>query len=585
MFQKRSIQALFYLIIALSLALTACGPAATSTAPPAQPTKASPSTEPTATEGVPAPSGRVVILVSEDPDTLNPYLTTALLASQIYAAVTEPLVQPDQNGEYQPVLAERVPTTKNGDVSADGTEVTWHLRKDVVWSDNTPFTAADVVFTYKAASNADSGSVRSSAFSKVVSVEAVDDYTVVVKYSEFNSSFLDQFQWGILPSSAGDPADMLNWDFNRHPMGTGPFMFKEWVTGDHLTLAANPNYRESGKPAIAELVFQVVPSEEVRVQMMQQGDAQIMMWPGSNLRDVWEADPNIQLELVPGIYILRMFLNLSMPNDGDPGPTPPHPILGDENVRKAIALGIDVDSIVNDLALGRVTRVTSPFALGWYKCDVPPDPYDPETAKTMLEKAGWVDTNGDGIREAHGAKYAPDGTKLSLSMVGYTDFKLLEQTELVMADMLKEIGVDLQVSNVEMSVLFGSWADKAPRKMGDFDILVYDTGAGINPQTHIADYFLSTNIPTDANGGTGADYTRWVNPQADDLINQAGRTPDLADRKALYCQLGQIIHDSYSQIFLYQFQEGHAFSTRISENQVSTWAPLTWDVENWTLAP
>jgi peptide/nickel transport system substrate-binding protein len=418
-----------------------------------------------------------------------------------------------------------------------------------------------------------------------VSVEAVDDYTVVVKYSEFNSSFLDQFQWGILPSSAGDPADMLNWDFNRHPMGTGPFMFKEWVTGDHLTLAANPNYREQGKPAIAELVFQVVPSEEVRVQMMQQGDAQIMMWPGSNLRDVWEADPNIQLELVPGIYILRMFLNLSMPNDGDPGPTPPHPILGDENVRKAIALGIDVNSIVNDLALGRVTRVTSPFALGWYKCDVPPDPYDPETAKAMLEKAGWVDTNGDGIREAHGAKYAPDGTKLSLSMVGYTDFKLLEQTELVMADMLKEIGVDLQVSNVEMSVLFGSWADKAPRKMGDFDILVYDTGAGINPQTHIADYFLSTNIPTDANGGTGANYTRWVNPQADDLINQAGRTPDLADRKALYCQLGQIIHDSYSQIFLYQFQEGHAFSTRISGNQVSTWAPLTWDVENWTLAP
>jgi peptide/nickel transport system substrate-binding protein len=585
MFQKRSIQTLFYLIIALSLALTACGPAATSTAPPAQPTKAPPSTEPTATEGVPAPSGRVVILVSEDPDTLNPYLTTALLASQIYTAVTEPLVQPDQNGEYQPVLAERVPTTKNGDVSADGTEVTWHLRKDVVWSDNTPFTAADVVFTYKAASNADSGSVRSSAFSKVVSVEAVDDYTVVVKYSEFNSSFLDQFQWGILPSSAGDPADMLNWDFNRHPMGTGPFMFKEWVTGDHLTLAANPNYREQGKPAIAELVFQVVPSEEVRVQMMQQGDAQIMMWPGSNLRDVWEADPNIQLELVPGIYILRMFLNLSMPNDGDPGPTPPHPILGDENVRKAIALGIDVNSIVNDLALGRVTRVTSPFALGWYKCDVPPDPYDPETAKAMLEKAGWVDTNGDGIREAHGAKYAPDGTKLSLSMVGYTDFKLLEQTELVMADMLKEIGVDLQVSNVEMSVLFGSWADKAPRKMGDFDILVYDTGAGINPQTHIADYFLSTNIPTDANGGTGANYTRWVNPQADDLINQAGRTPDLADRKALYCQLGQIIHDSYSQIFLYQFQEGHAFSTRISGNQVSTWAPLTWDVENWTLAP
>jgi peptide/nickel transport system substrate-binding protein len=246
-------------------------------------------------------------------------------------------------------------------------------------------------------------------------------------------------------------------------------------------------------------------------------------------------------------------------------------------------LGIDYDTIVNDLALGRVDRVTSPFALGWYNCDIPGDPYDPDAARNLLDEAGWVDADSDGIREAQGAQYAEDGTPLSLSMVGYSGFTLLEQTELVIADMLSEIGIEINVSNEEMGVLFGGWADQAPRKVGDYDILIYDTGAGINPQAHIADYFLSSNIPTDENGGVGANYTRWVNERADELIEEAGRTPDLDARKALYCELAQIIHDSYSQIFLYQFTEGHSFSTSLQDTQVSTWAPLTWDVENWTL--
>jgi peptide/nickel transport system substrate-binding protein len=257
--------------------------------------------------------------------------------------------------------------------------------------------------------------------------------------------------------------------------------------------------------------------------------------------------------------------------------------LGDPAVRQAMALAIDYDSIVNDLAEGRVDRATSPFALGWYDCDIPGDPYDPETAASMLEEAGWIDEDGDGVREAHGTLYAEDGTPLSLSATGYSGFKLLENTELVIAEYLADIGIDFQVGNEEMAVLFGSWADNAPRKTGDYDVLVYDTGAGINPQQHIADYFHSANVPTEENGGTGANYTRWVSEEADALIEEAGRTPDLAERKELYCQLGELIKESNSQIFLYQFQEGHAFSSNLTGVEVSTWAPLTWDAENWQL--
>ena len=532
------------------------------------------------TEGA---DGRVVVLMTEDLELMNPYATTAFITTQVTEAVIEPLVQPDTSGEYQPVLAERVPTEANGDVTNDGKTVTWQLKEGVTWSDGTPFTSADVIFTYEAASNPDSGSVRTAAFASITNIEAPDDHTVVVEYAEFNSSFLDQFQWGILPATAGDAADMLNWDYNRMPLGTGPFMVTDWISGERIVMAANPNYREEGKPYLSELVFQIVPSQEVSSQMMLEDDAQIMLWPDSTLREVWETSDNVVAQNAPGIYILRMFLNLSRPGDGDAGASEPHPILGDPAVRQAMALAIDYDSIVNDLAEGRVERATSPFALGWYDCDIPGDPYDPETAAAILEEAGWIDEDGDGVREAHGTLYAEDGTPLSLSATGYSGFRLLENTELVIAEYLADIGIDFQVSNEEMAVLFGSWADNAPRKTGDYDVLVYDTGAGINPQQHIADYFHSANIPTEENEGTGANYTRWVSEEADALIEEAGRTPDLAERKELYCQLGELIKESNSQIFLYQFQEGHAFNTALSGVEVSTWAPLTWDAENWQL--
>lgn len=526
---------------------------------------------------------RLILLLSEDLETLNPYLSTAFIVQLVSDAIFDPLVGPDEQGEYFPVLAERVPTQANGDISEDGTTITWHLRQDVQWADGTPFTAADVLFTYEVASSTDSGSVRTSAFEGIETIEAPDDYTVVVKYGDFNANYLDQFQWGILPANAGDPATMLDWDFNRDPYGTGPFQLKEWVSGDHITLERNPNYWEEGKPYLGELIFQVVPSEQVRAEIMQQGEADIMTWPGEALREVWEQTPGVEEKLVPGIWIMRLFLNLSQPGDGDPGPEPPHPILGDKRVRQAIAQGIDYDAIVNDLAEGRVVRATSPFALGWYDCEIPGDTYDPDAARALLEEAGWVDTDGDGIREAQGAQYAPDGTELSLSMVGYSGWSLLEQTEQVVAAMMKDIGIDLKLSNEEQSVLFGSWADQAPRKVGDYDILIYDTGAYINPQEHIADYFLSTNIPTAENEGVGANYTRWVNPEADALITEAGRTPDLDQRKALYCQLGELIRDSYSQIFLFRSAEGHAYTTDLTGYNLSTWDSLTWDVENWQL--
>lgn len=524
--------------------------------------------------------GTATVLLPEDLPTLNPYLSTAFITLQVTPAVLEPLVEVDADGQYQPLLAAEVPTRENGGISEDGRTVTWRLKDDVTWSDGEPLTAGDVVFTWEAATAP--GSVRAGAFAGVESVEAVDEHTVEVRYSEFDSSYLDQFQWGILPRHAAGPAeDMANWAYNRAPVGTGPFVLDDWRTGDRLIFSRNEAYREEGRPYLDRVVFMVVPSEETRAAMMTRGDAERMLWPSATQREIFEESAATRYELVPSIWILRMFLNLGERANPVEGQAP-HPILGDERVREALATGIDYDMIIEGLAEGRVQRTASPFELGWYDCDVAPPAYDPERAAALLEEAGWV-MGRDGVRVAQGARYAPDGTRLSLEMVGYTDFRLLEQTELVIADMWEELGVETNVRNVEQSVLFGGWSDRAARKTGDFDILVYDTGAGINPQLHVFELLHSSRIPSRGNEGAGGNYSRWSNPRVDELLEQAGTEPSLEARREAYCEIAEIVNDELPQIYLYQFQDGHALAESLQGVTPSTWGGLAWDVENWWL--
>ncbi|MEX2541684.1 MAG: hypothetical protein WD314_07740 [Trueperaceae bacterium] len=168
-------------------------------------------------------------------------------------------------------------------------------------------------------------------------------------------------------------------------------------------------------------------------------------------------------------------------------------------------------------------------------------------------------------------------------MVGYTDFRLLEQTELVIADLLADIGFDIEVRNVEQSVLFGGWSDRAARKIGDFDILIYDTGAGINPQIHVFDLLHSSRIPSEENAGAGGNYSRWANDRTDELLSAAAGEPSLNERRAAYCEVAELVNEELPQVYLYQFQDGHTLANRLQGVTPSTWAGISWDIENWWL--
>ncbi len=528
--------------------------------------------------------GTVTLLIPEEPTTLNYFGGEAAIIRQVAEATSMTgLATINEKGEFVPMLAAELPTEENGGLSKDHLTVTWKLKPNLKWSDGEPITSDDIKFTWEVLSNPESGAlVGTTAFDQIVAVDTPDDLTAVLTYSTPYPGYLDQFAYGLLPRHAtGEPADMSNWEWNRKPVGAGPFVVTEWVSGQSITLERNPYYFEEGKPYLDRLVYRIVPEPAAQTAMMLQGEAQVHLWPGEN-----EADYNKLLEgkakqvLVPGIWNTAIDFNLSAPFDNDPGPTPPHPILGDLRVRQAIAHAIDYETLVHDVLQDTVAPSTNPFAYGWYKCDLPnPYPYDVEKAKALLEEAGWVE-GPDGIRIAQGAMYAPDGTRLSLELQGYTNFEPIQRTEEFVVENLKAVGIEARIQNYDFSIIFGTYEDRSPRMIGDFDMLLFDRGFTIEPHGYNKEAYSSTNIPSDENP-VGSNYFRWVNPEVDAALEVAGSNFDLTIRKEAYCKIAEQIHKDVPQIYLYVFQDGYGFADTLEGYTVSTWGSMVWGVQNW----
>lgn len=532
------------------------------------------------TQGPPVPGGTATFLLYEDPDSLNYWIGQTSIASQVTTAILEGLTYNDPDGNFQPELAAELPTQENGGVSEDLTTITWKLKPDVLWSDGTPFTSEDVKFTWEAVRDAANGSAFASDFELITDVQTPDPTTAVVTYSAFNAGYLDQFPW-ILPKHATGPAEeMSTWEFNRAPIGTGPFVLQEWAPGEYLSLVRNENYREEGKPYLDGINFLVVPAEEARTARMIEGDGDVMLWASD--------DPEQQIEdagagmgrIAPGIWVVQMWFNLSNPFDGDPSAAAPHPILGDHRVREAITLAVNRERINQELLEGRVFDIDSPFAVGWLGCEVEPFGYDPEAAKALLDEAGWTDEDGDGIREAHGVEGVEDGTPLSLMMNGYTGFATLELIELAVQEDLKAVGIDTRLENQEFAVIFGTWDDGSPRLLGDYDLLLFDAGWTAEPGADIYEDFYPTDVPSAENPG-GGNYIRWVREDVGEWIDAGNSSPDVEVRRENFCNVANALREDIATFPLLQFSEGSVYSNRIHGYTVSTWEWGSWDAENW----
>ena len=582
------------LIITLILGLAGCiqtpaeTPVDSSLQPPAITEEVSTSTEevvPATEEMVTEEKTSIIILIPEDPPSFNAVVGDTGYDALVMNLVMLGLTGVDPEGNIYTELAEELPTIENGQVVVDEEawtmDVTWKLRQDIQWADGTPVTADDVVFTWEAIMNPETGIwVRGSDY--VDSVEKIDDYSFVFHYNTLYPGYLIQLggeQLAVWPSHYCNAEEGFTaWECARQPLSNGPFILKEWMVGDHMTFEQNPNYFEAGKPSIDEIIVHIVPDEAVRKQMMLQGDGDLVTWLSEQMVADLSNQENVKVDISPySRWVFRLF-----PNEAAKGTTDstakPHPLFSDLRVRQAIRQAIDVDTISEKIFLGYAKPVWTEFYRKPYVCDVPRPAYDPEAAKALLEGAGWKDTDGDGIRECHGCSSANEGDLMQITFYTYAEYgEPLELTHQYIAENLKDVGIDAQLTVFEGSVLWAEADSGGIEQAGDFDLDLWDDGySGTDPTDYLWELYASSA----AEPGMGWNIVRWMNADFDALLDEA-YSLDEDSRKEIFCQMAELMDAEVPVVLLFSAVNAEAFSTRL-EGVVSNINDLvTWNAADW----
>jgi peptide/nickel transport system substrate-binding protein len=408
----------------------------------------------------------------------------------------------------------------------------------------------------------------------------------VVHYNTIYPGYLTQFggyQMVIWPAHYCDPEQgFTQWDCGTQPLSTGPYILTEWVVGDHMTFDRNPNYFEAGKPAIDQIVVRIVPDETVRKQMLLNGDADLDMWTTESVIAELQNQPSVEVSFSPYTrWVLRLFFNYAAKGTTDPVATP-HPVVSDVRVRKAIQMAIDVDTISKEFFYGYAKPAWTEFFRPPYNsCNIPKPLYDPQAASALLEEAGWIDQDGDGVRECHGCTTgAKEGYKMEMEFITYGEYgEPLINTQQFIAEELANIGIKLNLSVVEGSVLWAASTDGGIEQSGNFDMDIWDDGySGIDPTDYLWGYYYSeAGIPD-----YGYNYGRYNNPKIDELINQA-YTLDQTVRADIFCQMAEILNDDLPEILLFTTVDANTHSKRLQGVQSNPNDIITWNSADWTL--
>ncbi len=537
----------------------------------------------------PAPSEQknITIIIPEDPPSFNPVITDTGYDSLVMELVMLGLSDIDAEGNVFPELAAELPTIENGGVVADedagAMSVTWKMRQDVQWADGKPVTADDVIFTYEAIVNPETGGWI-AGIDYIDSVEKIDDYTFTIHYNAIYPGYLTQFggeQVVIWPAHYCDASQgFAAWDCARKPLSDGPFILSEWVNGDHMTFVRNDNYFEKDKPQIDKITVRIVPDQSVRKTMLINGDADLDMWTTEQMIHDLKDEPNVEVSLSPyNRWVMRIFFNLAAKGTTDPVATP-HPILSDLRVRQAIRAAIDVDTISKEFFLGYAKPTWTEFFRPPYECDIPRPSYDPAAAAALLDEAGWKDTDGDGVRECRGCSTAEEGYKMEMEFITYAEYgEPLQLTQQFIAEGLGKIGVKLNLTVVEGSVLWAASTDGGIEQSGNFDMDIWDDGyPGLDPTDFLWGYYSTEAAVPDA----GYNYGRWSNEKFDALLSEV-YTLDEEVRKQKFCEIAEVLEAELPDLLLFTATNGDAHSVRLQGVQSSTNDLVTWNAADWTL--
>jgi peptide/nickel transport system substrate-binding protein len=559
------------IFVLVSLVLVACAPQETpapEAAPPeeAPEEEAAPPEEPAEPEEPMEPVAEKVVtfIWTQEFDSLNPYYT-----NMWFSSITQqfwncwPWDFDDMNAPH-PVLVTEIPSVANGGVSEDGTVLTMTLRDDIAWSDGTPITSADFVFTHEMVMEPANTVATTYPNDQIASIEAPDDQTVVITFAEPFIPWAATLWHGLLPNHILDPVfqaegsiDAAEWNL-APTVSCGPFVFEEWESGSFARFVANENYW-LGPPKLDEIFVRFVPDDAAQINALLAGDGDLgTFFAYSDVPTLEEA--GIDIVAVQSGYNEGWYMLL-----GETG----HPALKDVRVRQALAYGFDRASLVEDLLLG----LTKPAATYWDNTpyanpDIEPYPYDPAMAVALLDEAGWVDSNGDGTRDK-------DGVELVLSY-GTTTREVRQDTQAVAQQQLAEIGVGLELYNYDSDLFF---AIDGPAAMGEVDIMEWsDTTNFPDPDYY---YWDISEIPTEEYP-QGQNWQRIADEEVDDLFALQRTQADPEARTETFHEISKQLYDKVYWLGLWQDPDLFGVSEKITGVKLSGATPF-FNIMEWDL--
>lgn len=472
-------------------------------------------------------SGQVIVGLSQEPTVFHPLMPGIEVDAGVYYNLFSTLWGVDETGTYFPILATEVPTVENGGISEDGKTWTVMLRDDVTWHDGEAFSADDVKFTLDLIMqenfNADSrqGHELVTDFQVVSPTEV--SWTMETAYAPYIAILARTF---IVPKHILEGAEDPNkTDFNNNPVGTGYYMWEERIPGDHLTLTANPNYFGEG-PNIKTLVFKYIPDLNVMYTQFKTGEIDFTGIQGITANHYAEAKevPDRVVDVSPSTSIENIWFNHEYEQ------------FQDKAVRQALYYGMDKESIIADVYYGLPTGSESylPEQSWAYNPDLPAHEYNPEKAIELLEGAGWVDSDGDGIREK-------DGVKLSFTNSTTAGNQVREQAQVYLQQTWQEIGVQLEIKNMPAAVVWGEYYNQS-----QFQSLMVGIFYGIG-----ADPDVLRRFHTDAD----ANYVQYSNPELDKLLEKGVTTVDREERKKIYADIQAYLREELVFLPIFQYAD------------------------------
>ena len=497
--------------------------------------------------------------IPNEPGSLNPYTETSAVASEILSYVQEAMLTRDPDTqELKPVIAESLP-----EISPDHLVYTFHLRKDVHYSDGTPVTAKDFKFSYDVIMNplVDCASTR-NYYTRVEKVEVPDDYTIRFTCREPYVHH-DVFLGGnllALPRHIYDPDNLLeknpeafgeyfnNHPNNRLPVGCGPYKFVEWKTSDQIVMERDPNYwrkdNQKDHGYLDRIVFKIITDDPPTLTALKKGELDLTAL--TPIQFVTQTNtPKFLKEYVKDSYYAFAYSYI--------GWNCKKMLFSDKRVRRAMTLLINRQQILETLMYGRGLVVCSNFYFKsiFFNPNIKPWPYDPAEAVKLLEEAGWIDHNGDGIRDK-------DGTDFRFEFLLSQGGAIGPQVATIIKEDLAKVGIEMSIRFLEWSVFLENIQDQR------FDATWLGWGLGT-----AEDPYQIWHSSSALNRGSNA--VSFINAEVDSIC-EAGRTEfDVEKRKKLFWRLQEILHDEQPYTFMFTNLTGIAYDKRFKSVR---WRPF-----------